>query len=166
MADGEELDEGRAAGEERVEEDVEGADGAGRREGRVREGAACGGREARAAVGGDNAAEELLARAYVWSGLEEAREDRLHGREEARGSELGDDDVVAARGVAERRRRRGVGRRREEEAKRGGRVRLAAEGGGEVVRRKLRHCGPLHPFRQVGPTSIGADKWGPPNPLA
>lgn len=124
---GEELREGRAAGEEGVEERVEGAGGARRRERRVREGAAGGGGEAGAAVRGDDAAQEGLARAERGG---EPGEDGLHGREEARGGELADDDVVAAEGVAERRRGGGGwpgggGRGgAEEEAERGRRVGL------------------------------------------
>lgn len=139
-ADGEEVAEGSAAGEQGVEEGVESPGGAGPREGRVGEGAARGGGEAGAAVGGDDAAEELLAGPGTRGGGQ-AREDGLHGREEARGGEPGDDEVVAAEGIAER--GGGCGRV-EEEAERGGGVRLAAEGRGEVVRRELvarRHGG-------------------------
>lgn len=126
-----------------MEEGVERPDGAGLGEGRVREGAArCGG-EAGATVGGDDEVEQLLAGTEVRGGGE-AREDGLHGREEARGGELGDDEVVAAEGVAKRCGGLGGGGRRvEEEAQRGVGVPLAAEGGGEVVGRELlpRHGG-------------------------
>jgi hypothetical protein len=101
-ADGKEVAEGRAAGEQGVEEGVEGPGSAGPGEGRVREGATRGGGEAGAAVGGDDAAEELLAGPGTRGGGGEAGEDGLHGREEARGSEPGDDEVVAAEGVARR----------------------------------------------------------------
>jgi hypothetical protein len=105
-----------------------------------------GGREARAAVGGYDTAEELLAGAELGCDLEEAGEDGLHGREEARGGELGDDDVVAAERVSERGRWCGVHRRGKEEAERGTRVRLPAEGGDEVVGREFLggHGGSLH----------------------
>lgn len=52
------------------------------------------------AVGGDDAAEELLSGAG--GGRGELGEEGLHGGEEARGGELGDDEVLAAEGVAER----------------------------------------------------------------
>lgn len=137
-ADGEEVAEGGAAVEQGVEEGVEGMRGAGLREGRVREGAARGGGEAGAAVGGDDAAEEVLAGPGAVGGVGgwEAGEDGLHRGEEARGGELRDDEVVAAEAVAECGGRLGV-RRVEEEAERDIRVRLLAEGGDEVARREL-----------------------------
>jgi len=113
--------------------------GAGLGEGRVSEGAARGGGEAGAAVGGDDLAEDVLSSPSTGGGDSgwEAGEDGLHVGEEARGGELGDDDVVAAEGVAEwGGGRRGV-RRVKEEAERGGRVRLPEEGSAEVIRREL-----------------------------
>jgi hypothetical protein len=104
-----------------------------------------GGREARAAVGGYDTAEELLAGAELGCDLEEAGEDGLHGREEARGGELGD-DVVAAERVSEWGRWCGVRRRGKEEKERGSRVRLPAERSDEAVRGEFPggHGGSLH----------------------